>query len=630
MTVPENMGFGMANKKEYKALYEKLKKEFEIEKNLEMNRKLNERETRNEKKVKRLIETQKGLMRELKLLRERREESVLMSEELEREKIQGLRVQIRSLGDKYEQAKRDGEEHRRDKQRKSEALEMAKSKLIELENQNYDYKHSLEDKDKEINLLRESTRFLETKISKIKTENEGLNAEVESKETLKRELNKMGFEIQKRDEDLRNMKVSLYEVEVNEKILKQKNGEEKQRVRQLQEAVREKEEAQVELQRELKRVNKHREDLDRELRMRKGAGLVEEQRKKLQKEIAQYQEFSKQKDREIENLRTEVDNMKEGRMRIERFYKDKRAEKESLLENEIRDWERDVQRKDQKILDLEFERNICNRELEEKNKEIDRLRADVDKYRKMEEEFLRTVQLLNEEQERESIRSQRTRELDETRDNLIRKLKRRLKNEEIQNNLMQKTIDGINQDVDRLRSEKLKYLDLIKSLKQKLVTKTEPRTKKRSERMFIESDDSIDVGLMKGDQFLANPNPELDSYDQRFLNVDMNKIQSIQSEEFKIRPPGPEQANERFAETRMKPQETKYNLGIAKNKGFMFKSNAASFKGLASALAGDNLGRPTGRSEEVFELKKQLVMKEKKVAQLEEVGLKRNWERKKP
>jgi len=166
------MGFGMVNKEEYKALYNKLRREFEMEKDLEINQKIQEKETRNEKKIKRLIETQKGLMRELKLLRERRDESILMTEELEREKELGLQLQIKNLGNKYNKVKRDYEAEKREKDLKASALETAKSKLIELENQNYDYKHTVEEKENQINLLKESTMFLEKKIGKMEIEKE--------------------------------------------------------------------------------------------------------------------------------------------------------------------------------------------------------------------------------------------------------------------------------------------------------------------------------------------------------------------------------------------------------------------------------------------------------------------------
>ena len=613
------MGFGMANKKEYKELYNKLKKEFEMEKDLEINQKMQEKESRNEKKIKRLIETQKGLMRELKLLRERREDSILMTEELEREKEMGLQLQIKSLGSKYNQMKRDYEAEKRQKEVKSNALETAKSKLIELENQNYDFKYLVEEKDNQINLLKESTVFLEKKIGKMEIEKEDLMFDLESKETLKREVNTLTEEVQQKDEDLRNMKVSLYEVEVNEKILLKQKNEEKQKLRDLKNKLERKEEYNIDLERELKRVNKHRDELDRELKLRKGAGLLEEQKDKLYKEIKQLQDFSRQKDAEIEKLRSEVGELKDDRLRIDRFYKDKRNEKESLLENEIKDWERDAKRMEQKIQDLEFERNICNRELEEKNKEIERLRLDMNKYRKMEEEFLQTVQMLNEEQERESMRSQRTKELDETRDNLIRKLKRRLKNEEIQNNLIQKTMDGITRDVDRLRSEKLKYLELIKTLKQKILVRTEPKTKTKgkSNGLYIESDDSIDVGLLGGGKYDSNND---NSYNRRYHNL--QNYETLQSQEIeKNKFNANKNVKIRYVDSEKKANPEKYNLGIVKNKGFMFKSNAASFKGLTSGLISDNLGVPLNKGDEIFELKKQLVMKDKKISQLEDVSV---------
>ena len=612
------MGFGMANKKEYKQLYNKLKREFEVEKDLEINQKLHEKESRNEKKVKRLIETQKGLMRELKLLRERRDESILMGEELEKEKELGLKLQIKNLGKKYNQQKKNFEKEKSLRETKENELDKVKSQIIELENQNFDFRNSMVDRTKEINLLKESTRFLETKIGKLEHEKEDLMFDLNSKETLKRELVQMSEEVQKKDEDLRNMKVSLYEVEVNEKILLKQNNDEKQRNRDLKNMIEQKEQENMNLEREIKMINVRRDELDRELRMRKGAGIIEEEKQKLHKEMRQFQEFSKQKDYEIEDLRNQVSDMKDERLRIERFYKDKRNEKESLLENEIKDWERDVGRKDQKILDLEFERNICNRELEEKNKEIERLRADMQKYRKMEEEFLRTVQMMNEEQERESIRSQRTRELDETRDNLIRKLKRRVKNEEIQNNLMQRTNENLVKDVDRLRSEKLKYLELIKTLKQKVMTRTEPKVKKIAHHINIESDDSIDVGLLRNENYIQNNIPE-SSFQRR--HVLMQNLQSIQSEEFQRNQQNHNREYKmRYVDTEEKSRRhVRYNLKIANNKGFMFKSNAASFKGLTSGLVSDTLGGHVNKTDEMFELKKELVMKDKRVHQLENV-----------
>ena len=606
-------GFGMANKEEYKALYQKLRKEFDVEKDLELQRKMQEKEARNEKKIKRLVETQKGLMRELRLLREKREDSILMGEELEKEKEMGLHLQIKSLGDKYSEIKRKFDGEKREKEEKMKQLESTKSRLMEVENQNYDFKHSLEDKEKEIHLLKESTRFLEMKMSKIESEKEELIEDLNEKDELKNKVESLMEEVQRKDEEVRSMKMSLYEVEVNEKILQQQHEDEKQKARELKRKVEENVKEKVHIERELKMVNKHREDLDRELRMRKGAGLIEEERQRLEREVRQFQEFARKKDAEIEGLRGKVDDLKGERMRMEMFYKEKRNEKESLLENEIKDWERDAKRKDQKILDLEFERNICNRELEEKNKEIERLRADVEKYRKMEEEFLKTVQAMNEEQERESIRTQRTRELDETRDNLIRKLKRRLRNEETQNNLLQKTNDGLVGDVDRLRTEKLKYLDLVKGLKQRLATRTEQKERKKSDPFDVESDDSIDVGLMKNEQFMRKKVEE--SYERRFRNVEnLNSIQSVE-----VKKEGRVEFRENFLETDKK-EGKRLKLGISSNKGFMFKSNAASFKGLASGLVSDNIGVPLAKNDDLFEMKTEMAMKDKRINQLENVS----------
>ena len=221
----DNVGnLGMLNKKEYKALYNKLREEFEVEKNLELNQKLQERETRNEKKVRRLVETQKGLMRELKLLREKREDSILMEEELEKEKERGLRLQIQNLGKKYSQMKKDWEGERQQREGKEQDLEMMKSKVVELENQNYDFKMTVEERAKEIGLLRESTQFLEKKIRVMENEKEDLVMEVEEKQKLSRNVEQLVEEVARKDQDLRNLKVSLYEVEVNEQIFMRLNN----------------------------------------------------------------------------------------------------------------------------------------------------------------------------------------------------------------------------------------------------------------------------------------------------------------------------------------------------------------------------------------------------------------------
>lgn len=608
----DNVGnLGMLNKKEYKALYNKLRDEFEVEKNLELNQKLQERETRNEKKVRRLVETQKGLMRELKLLREKREDSILMEEELEKEKERGLRLQIQNLGKKYSQIKKDWEGERQQREGKEQDLEMMKSKVVELENQNYDFKMTVEERAKEIGLLRESTQFLEKKIRVMENEKEDLVMELEEKQKLSRNVEQLVEEVARKDQDLRNLKVSLYEVEVNEQILMRQNNEEKEKTRNLKKEVEKKELNMADLERDLKMVGKHRDELDRELRLRKGAGLVEEEKRKLEKEIRQFQEFSRKKDGEIEMLRSQVGELKEERMRVEMFYKEKRNEKESLLENEIKDWERDVERKDKKIRDLEFERNISSRELEEKAKEIERLRADVEKYRKMEAEFLHTVQMMNEEQERESMRSQKTRELDETRDKLIKKLRHRLKNETVQNDLMQRTNDGLVRDVDRLREEKLKYLDLIKSLKQKLITRTEHKTRPKHDPLAVESDDSIDVGLLKNEQYISRKFEE-NSYERRYENVkNMNTIRSELFQKEMVAYP------QSALQTDSKKQQ---DWRIVKNEGFMFQSNAASFKGLTGTQIPDSQGAILMKNNEVFELKTQLAMRNKKVNELENVN----------
>jgi hypothetical protein len=190
------------------------------------------------------------------------------------------------------------------------------------------------------------------------------------------------------------------------------------------------------------------------------------------------------------------------------------------------------------------------------------------------------------------------------------------------------------------------------------MTRTEVKKKSRNEPVHVESEDSIDVGLFRNDRYVSRKFEE-DSFERRYEKVkNMQTIQSVDivKKECDVNPysnvirnelpvSGFKKESNVIAYGNASGFKKEHNVDIpyntttvmrrevagsgykqrhedfriVKNDGFMFRSNALNMKVLNSALIPNSENTNVIKSDEVFELKTQMAMKNKKIHELENV-----------
>lgn len=595
---------------EYRNLYRKLNSEFENEKLKKENESLRESQVKSEKKLKRLKESQKGLLREIKMLRSKKREDERNGEQLEAEKQIQMKKQLRVVTEKWRENRKLYENEKQNARESMIRLEEKNQKILELESQGLDLKRSLQIKDGELARVAESKNFFEKKVSQVEMEKERLQAEVQEKEELRSLLEAKDFEIQNGENNLRNMKISIYEAEVNEKILEKQYQEAKTQIQDLKKDLQHANDEKTALQAELRTTKRLQHELGRELKLRKGAGILEKEKTKLKQEARQFEEFSRKKDREIERLRAELEQAKEEKRAVEKFYASKRGEKEEMLMAEIKDWERDSERHERKIVDLQFDLDLARRENTQQRSVVERLKQDVEKYKQLEAEYLKTVKQINDEQERMSRRSEGLRTLDETKDRLIQKLQQKLKNQKKVEDSLSKNLTALNEQIDDNRRVHLEYIETINKLKGKLAQKNDEienlEKKERNKKMFNVGglNESMDLPFRSDDDIIME---------------NMTVEESVEVGEMAKPKDFAEVKRGGYGIEQLREGEGPKVLEISKNEEFIFASNSNSLGKLEMRFGSGDPGATYGSATDEFQRKKEIAEKEMEIKMLKKV-----------
>ena len=591
------------NGSEYRTLYHKLNNEYEGKELKKENLELRESQIKSQKKMKRLTQAQKGLIREIKMLRAKNQQNENEGEILEAQKQIQMKKQLKTVTEKWRESRKLYEGEKLSARESMVRLEAKSQRILELETAGVDLKRSLQIKEGELARVAESKGFFKKKVGQMEQEKNKLQEELKEKEQLRNMIEAKDFEIQNGETNLRNMKISIYEIEVNEKILEQQFREARGQISGLKKELQVSAEEKQGLQAELRTTKRLQHEMGRELKLRKGAGILEEEKAKLRQEARQFEEFSRKKDSEIGRLRVDLEQAKEEKRAVERFYTGKRGEKEEMLMAEIKDWERDAERHERKIVDLQFDIDLERRESQQHIVEIERLRKDAEKYKLLETEYLRTVQQINEDQERMSRRSEGLRNLDESKDKLISKLQQKLRNQKKIEHSLARNLESLNAQIDDNRQVHVEYIDTINRLKKKLSEKTEQVEALEEKKTFggNVSRDSFDLPFRK---------------DEDIIMENITVEQSIDVSEPIA-----------FADIKrtglgldyMRAPEFQKVLEISKNEEFMFQSNHVSISKAEMRFGSGDPHNTYQSATDEFQRKKEIAEKDVQIEQLKKV-----------
>ena len=596
------------NGSEYRALYHKLNNEFEGEELKKENQKLRDSQIKSERKMKRLTQAQKGLIREIKMLRAKNQENENEGEILQAQKQIQMKKQLKTVTKKWRESRKLYEGEKLNARESMVRLEAKSQRILELESEGVDLKRSLQIKEGELARVSESKGFFKKKVGQMEQEKNILEEEVKEKEALKNMLEAKDFEIQNGETNLRNMKISIYEIEVNEKILEQQYREARGQITGLKKELQVSEEEKQGLETELRTTKRLQHEMGRELKLRKGAGILEEEKAKLRQEARQFEEFSRKKDSEIGRLRVDLEQAKEEKRAVERFYSGKRGEKEEMLMAEIKDWERDAERHERKLVDLQFDIDLERRESQQHIVEIERLKKDAEKYKRLETEYLRTVQQINEDQERMSRRSEGLRNLDETKDKLISKLQQKLRNQKKIEHSLARNLESLNGQIDDNRQVHVEYIDTINRLKKKLSEKTEQMEALEEKKTFAGnvSRDSFDLPFRKeeNDDDIIMENITMEQ------SIDVNEPIAFED----IKRTG-------LGIGYMRAPEFQDALEISKNEEFMFRSNHVTLSKTEMRFGSGDPQNTYQSATDEFQRKKEIAEKDVQIEQLKKVKI---------